>query len=204
MFLDKTDKARQALRDGVSAGLGLRARRILILTDGKRSFADLKALLGPDIEPTIDVLLREGYLADRSARAGATGPATGALSATRPATRSATPPEAAPAATPAAPRPAAPARRSLAASKMYLLDMLQLQRTPEAAELLVTIQCTTDPSALIDALLHAVRELLQAGNASYGPRIAARLSETLPEPALPRLEAIRSEYAGPRRLSSVA
>ncbi len=189
MRLDKTDKGRQALLDGVSAGLGLQARRILILAHGRGDMAALEALLGKGIRPSIDVLVQEGYLDDRGAKA------VPAASAPAP---SPAPMPAAPTVTPATPR------RSLAASKMYLLDMLQLQRTPEAAELRAAIQCATDPAEQVEALLHAVRELLQSNATSYGPRVAARLAEILPEEALPRLQAIRGEHAGAPRLSVVA
>lgn len=187
MRLDKTDKGRQALLDGVSAGLGLQARRILILADGRRDMAALEALLGTGIRPAIEVLVLEGYLAD--AKAGS---------------RSAQPMQPARATDPAASPPAATSRRSLAASKMYLLDMLQLQRTPEAAELRAAIQCAVDPAEQVEALLHAVRELLRSNATSYGPRVAARLAEILPEEALQRLQAIGSEHAGAPRLSVVA
>lgn len=196
MRLDKTDKGRQALLDGVSAGLGLQARRILILADGRRDMAALEALLGAGIRPSIDVLVQEGYLANGDAR---TVPATARPPAPSPAPMPAT----GSAALASASAPATP-RRSLAASKMYLLDMLQLQRTPEAAELRAAIQCATDPSEQVEALLHAVRELLLSNATSYGPRVAARLAEILPEEALPRLQAIRGEHAGAPRLSVVA
>lgn len=185
MRLDKTDKGRQALLDGVSAGLGLQARRILILADGRRDMAALEALLGAGIGPAIEVLVQEGYLALP--------------------TKPATPAPGAPAPAPVrAPAAAATARRSLAASKMYLLDMLQLQRTPEAAELRAAIQCATSQDEQVDALLHAVRELLLSNATSYGPRVAARLEEILPEEALPRLQAIRGEHQAGPRLSVVA
>jgi hypothetical protein len=186
MRLDKTHKGRQALLDGVSAGLGLQARRILILADGRRDLPALEALLGAGIRPAIDVLLQEGYLADAPGAHASVAPAQVAHRAP-------------------APSASAPAsRRSLAASKMYLLDMLQLQRTPEAAELRAAIQCASGADEQVDALLHAVRELLASNATSYGPRVAARLEEILPEEALPRLRAIRGEqHAGPR-LSVVA
>lgn len=205
MHLDKTDKGRKALLDGVSAGLGLQARRILILADGRRDLPALEALLGAGIRPAIDVLLREGYLAEarnggRSAReegAGASGANANASAAAAPVAHTmqgaASPPKA-----------TANSRRSLAASKMYLLDMLQLQRTPEAAELRAAIQCASGAEGQVDALLHAVRELLASCATSYGPRVAARLEEILPEEALPRLRAIRGEYTPGPRLSVVA
>ena len=102
------------------------------------------------------------------------------------------------------PRPAG-ARRSLAACKMYLLDMLQLQRTPEAAELRAAIQCTTEPALLVDALLQALRLIVATSNASYGERVTRRLLEILPLEALPRLEAMRAERnVAPPSLSIVA
>lgn len=102
------------------------------------------------------------------------------------------------------PRPTG-ARRSLAACKMYLLDMLQLQRTPEAAELRAAIQCTTEPTLLVDALLQALRLIVATSNASYGERVTRRLLEILPLEALPRLEAMRAERnVAPPSLSIVA
>lgn len=234
MLLNKTDKARQALAAGPSAGITLQDRRILILTDGKRSLDQVMAMLGADILPAIDRLMRDGYIArDAPATGGATADAgrapalgsamTGLLRAATEAVqarteqiRAATPARstAIPAPTPiteaASPATGEPApatraaRRSLAASKMYLLDMLQLQRSPEAAELRAMVQCADGPAQLVDRLFQALRMLLGASNRSYGERILVRLAETLPEDALPRLEALRAEHAGTPRLSSVA
>jgi hypothetical protein len=237
MLLNKTEKARDALGAGPSAGLALQDRRILILTDGKRSLNQVMAMLGPDILPAIDRLMREGYITrdDAVAAHPATavrppalgGAVTGLLRAATEAVqarteqiRAATPapsasaPGAAP--TPAAPasphiataaavapRPSSGTRRSLAASKMYLLDMLQLQRSPEAAELRAAIQCS-EPAQLVDTLFQALRVLVGTSTQSYGERIANRLAEILPEETLPRLEALRAERAGVATLSIVA
>src|SRR4249919_2884795 len=62
MLLNKTEKARDALGAGPSAGLALQDRRILILTDSKRSLNQVMAMLGADILPAIDRLMREGYI----------------------------------------------------------------------------------------------------------------------------------------------
>ena len=64
MLLNKTALARDALQAGSSAGLSLQERRILIMTDGKRSLNEVMALLGADILPTIDRLIRAGYIDD--------------------------------------------------------------------------------------------------------------------------------------------
>lgn len=241
MLLNKTGKAREALQAGTAAGLALADRRVLILVDGRRSLDQLVGMLGTGILPTIDRLLREGYLVDAEADAGSDarvgaaglgGAFTGLIRATADVVQAradriragvaaapvaadggrtdATPAPAA-AATATTPRaqahPARPAgaRRSLAACKMYLLDMLQLQRTPEAAELRAAIQCATDPAVLVDALLQALRLIVATSNASYGERVTQRLLEILPLEALPRLEAMRAERSGaPPSLSIVA
>jgi hypothetical protein len=236
MLLNKTHKARDALGAGPSAGLALQDRRILILTDGKRSLNQVMAMLGADILPAIDRLMREGYITGDEAAAakpatGARAPALGgavtgllraateAMQAHAEQIRAATPatstptPEATPstiapaspqiAAAPMAPRPSPGTRRSLAASKMYLLDMLQLQRNAEAAELRVAIQCS-EPARLIDALFQALRMLVGLSTPSYGERIVNRLAEILPEETLPRLEALRAERARVATLTIVA
>ena len=236
MLLNKTDKARDALGAGPSAGLALQDRRILILTDGRRSLNQVMAMLGPDILPAIDRLMRDGYITrddiaatrTSAARTPALGGAvTGLLRAATEAVqarteqiRAATPatsaptPEAAPitvapaspqiaAAAATAPRSSPGTRRSLAASKMYLLDMLQLQRNAEAAELRAAIQCS-GPAQLIDALFQALRMLVGVSTQSYGERIVNRLAEILPEETLPRLEALRTERARVAPLTIVA
>ena len=232
MLLDKTDKAREALRAGSSAGLGLQDRRILILADGRRSLDAVTALLGPEILPAVDRLLRDGYLARpgaagttsadsvRSAMAGLIQAATEAVQARTEQFRGASlaPPGAHPVAdapaSPAAPAPAAPQaaampraggpRRSLPACKMYLLDMLQLQRSAEAAELRTVIQCAAGEAELLEALLQALRLILASSAPGYGARVAQRLAEILPLEALPRLDALRTERPGAPTLSIVA
>lgn len=235
MLLNKTEKAREALGAGPSAGLALQDRRILILTDGRRSLNQVMAMLGPDILPAIDRLMREGYITRDDA--AATGPsaartpalggavtgllraATEAVQARTEQIRAATPvtsattPEAATitvapalpqiAAATTAQRPSSGTRRSLAACKMYLLDMLQLQRSAEAAELRAAIQCS-EPAQLVDALFQALRMLVGTSTQSYGERIVNRLAEILPEETLPRLEALRAERARVATLSVVA
>src|SRR4249919_3085409 len=76
MLLNKTDKARDALGAGPSAVLTLQERRILILTDGKRSLNQVMAMLGADILPAIDRLMRDGYITRDDA--AATRPAAAA------------------------------------------------------------------------------------------------------------------------------
>ncbi len=228
MLLNKTDKARTALKDGRGTGLSLEERRILILTDGKRTLNEVMGLLGPGILPAVDRLGQHGYISDASAppTSAALGTrqqslggamssliraATEAVQAHTIQVRTTTPVAAAPTSAPlqeapgppissmpaplvsTTPPPISGTRRSLAASKMYMLDMLQLQRNVEAVELRTEIQCTVGTDALIDVLLRGLRVVQQCSPASYSQRVAARLSETLPEEALARLEAVGNE-----------
>lgn len=214
MLLHKTEQARAALSDTRSGDLSLHHRRILILTDGKRSINDLMAMLGSEILGDIDALMRAGYLATadaQAARASAGGLGQrlrDAASRLRPGIDATAPtiaqPEPAASATAVAPPPepampaAAPAvsRRSLAASKMYVMDLLQMQRDLRIAECRTEIQCAQDETATVVALLDGVRHLMPLVSASMAARILARLDEVLPEPYLPALRALQSELTG--------
>lgn len=90
------------------------------------------------------------------------------------------------------PRP----RRSLAASKMYVLDLLQLQRDLRMAECRTEIQCAQDSDEIAAAVISGVRHLLRQAPAGYGQRIVERLSDILPEEHLPALRALQSELTG--------
>src|SRR5262245_60397110 len=128
MRLSKTEKARDALDAGRAGDVDLRDRRVLILADGKRTRAELIAMLGSDRAASIDRLMQAGYLAPtKDVEPEIAAPTLREMITTRelPAM-----PAASPAREPAPASAAAPPakRRSLAAAKMYLIDMLQLQR----------------------------------------------------------------------------
>lgn len=232
MLLHKTEQARAALSDTRSGDLSLHHRRILILTDGKRSINDLMMMLGNDILGDIDALMRAGYLATGDAQAtrasgglgqrlrdaasrlrplGETGAqperaasgasastssaSTSSASASPASTASALPAGAAPT-TGAPATPTATSRRSLAASKMYVMDLLQMQRDLRIAECRTEIQCAQDETATVVALLDGVRHLIPLVSTGMAARILARLDEVLPEPYLPALRALQSELTG--------
>lgn len=175
MALHKTERARTALQTHAT-DLSLAERRVLILCDGQRGRHDLAALLGPGAPAWIDGLLRQGYLSLE-------GPGTAT-----PGTPIATDVVA------TAPPPRTPSRRSLAASKMYLLDMLQLQRDPESASLRAEIQTSPSEDELAYRMMKALRHLQSVATASYARRVGERLAEILPDPYLPRLEEVRASW----------
>lgn len=213
MLLAKTDKARAAIQQR-DPGLSAQERHVLIVSNGQRSLNDIVSLLGPATLAPIDRLLREGYLAAVTEPRGVdavAGPtrhsllrasrglaarvqeraqavieaAKGAAEST-PATSSLPEPEAPPTLSP--PSSAAP-RRSLAAARMYMLDMLQLQRSVEAATLKVAIQSSSSHEELLASLVESMRHLRSVAADSYYARVATRLDEVLPEAMVPRLAA---------------
>lgn len=178
-MLAKTVKAREALEAGKAGAVELRDRRILILADGRRTRGELVTMLGAEYATSIDRLLHEGYLWQVD---GTPPPRPAPVPQTAPAPLS-----------PPSQAPAAPAkRRSLVAAKMYLVDMLQLQRTPDAVELRLAIQATTDPAQLLDRLFDALNHLLTSTPPSYGDRVRERFAEVVPDEALARLRAAQS------------
>ena len=202
--LNKSDKGRSALLDR-SGGMSMLERRALILCDGQRDRAQLVAMLGPDILPGLERLLREGYLVDgATALPVASKPLLSIVAPTmapKPVVAAAAASTPAPA-TIAAPRPASSSRRSLAAAKMYIVDMLQLQRDPESVSLKAELQTSPSEDELVHRLGRSLRHLRTVASATYAQRIGERLAEILPEAHLPRLAEIANR--APAALESVA
>lgn len=205
MALHKTERARAALSDH-SVGLTAFERRILILSDGRRTAETLASMLGGDVRAAVERLAAAGYLIagaqdvdehdgrNRAAAAGPVGRLFGAGGAPRRDAQRTAPSAAEPATAqqaeiaPAAAPPPAP-RRSLVASKMYVLDMLQLQRNAEARSFEAAIRACGDPPQLQAALLEALAFLQRTTPASYSRRVLDRVAEILPQDALAALQA---------------
>lgn len=177
----KTQRGRDALLAHSGGGLTLSERRVLILCDGVRSRDDLVGLLGTSALTALAKLQGEGYLSVEKRVVAAVrrpvapdAPAPAAASESRPI------------------RADAASRRSLAASKMYLLDMLQLQRDPESASLRAAIQTSPSEDELLYRMMKALRHLQAVASVSYAMRVAERLAEILPERYLPKLEQARA------------
>ncbi|MBS0199580.1 MAG: hypothetical protein JSR70_03935 [Proteobacteria bacterium] len=203
MLLHKTELARATLaRTGTE--LDRRERQVLILCDGRRNLNDIVSMLGIDSLGMIQSLISSGYLSQDTTAAPAPSASKGLFGRIADGVRqAAVAPEApaAPVAPPSAPAPvivAAPApvpprtpqsRRSMAACKMYMIDMLQLQRTPEAASLAVALQTAQDDDERALALVDALTWLRSATKASVCERVAERLKEIVPETYLAGIEA---------------
>ncbi|MNM72793.1 hypothetical protein D3C81_844950 [compost metagenome] len=160
MYPRKTELAHTVLQ-AHRAPLDLRQRRALILCDGKRSLADLSVLLGNDAPALITQLQRSGYLhADDDDVVAVPSVA---------------------AAAPPAPTPAVERRRSMVAARIYVLDILALQRNPTAAQLHRVLQATRGEEDTISALQLALAHLPAITSEGYTQRVRGRLQEVLPE-----------------------
>ncbi|MEN5207054.1 hypothetical protein ABE493_02870 [Stenotrophomonas terrae] len=149
------------------AALDLRQRRALILCDGKRSLAELSGMLGNDVPELIAQLRREGYLqADAAPAPPAAAPATATVAAAL-------------ASAPA--QASAERRRSMVAARIYVLDILALQRNPTAAQLHKLLQAAREEGDTVNALKLALSHLPAMTSAGYTQRVRGRLQEVLPE-----------------------
>lgn len=175
MRLAKTDMARAALQARDPA-ISVTERRVLILCDGQRGDADIVGLLGAAAAPAVARLLATGYLQwpDAAPRAAVAAPAVRDSRATPP--------------RPASPAAAAGAlagsssstRRSLVAARMYLLDMLALQRGVDTGAQAATLREARTETATLDALVAALSLLHRVASPSYCERVDLRLREVLP------------------------
>ncbi len=155
------------------AALDLRQRRALILCDGKRSLAELSGMLGNDVPELIAQLQRDGYLQVEAPIA----PAAKAQAADPP-------PKLEPhAALPSPLSPQAPVerRRSMVAARIYVLDILALQRNPTAAQLHKLLQAAREEGDTVNALKLALSHLPAMTSPGYTERVRGRLQEVLPE-----------------------
>ena len=206
MILTKTERGRALLSD--RRALSPRERQLLVLADGRRSTAELGRLLGFEVEPAVQRLLQEGYLERARSAAGQPEVAAGAMASgpvltDRPQTRAiealtaeapVAPP--APEAAPASP-PRGGSRRSLAASKMYVVSLMQMLRDADAASIAVSLHCAEGADDLVEAFTGALVYLHNRSGADYASRVASRLMEVMPLAQLPQLcEALDASGAG--------
>jgi len=151
----KTDLARHALQAHRTA-LDMRQRRLLILCDGQRDLAVLTALLGPDTPARVIQLIQAGYLHTAAGAADATADAATMASGTR------------------------ERRRSLAAARIYLLGILEMQRHPRAAAWFGELQRSRDDALTLGVMQQALQELPALTTPGYSERVRRHLLEVLP------------------------
>lgn len=172
----KTDLARAALQSHAGP-LSMRERRALILCDGQRDLAALVGFLGQDAPALIRGLCDAGYLSDDASAPLTPSPIQATMA-------------------PSAPRTSG-TRRSMVAAKLYMLDMLALQRHDAAISHKARLQACHEPDETLAQLLASLRCLQDTSAASLAGRIRERLAEVLPEACLPALESLDTAASPP-------
>ncbi|KAB7765083.1 hypothetical protein CEK69_17675 [Xanthomonas sp. LMG 12462] len=150
----KTALALAALQSH-DAPLDMRQRRVLILADGQRSLEELATLGGRGADAIVQGLLEQGYLDDGRGVAAATVAAS-------------------------APPPPADPRRALLNARMYLLDLLQLQRHPASPALQLQLRAAREEQDTLRAIALALRAMPEMTSERYAQRIRERVLEILP------------------------
>ncbi|MCW0399480.1 hypothetical protein NB688_002105 [Xanthomonas sacchari] len=150
----KTALALAALQSH-DAPLDMRQRRVLILADGQRSVEELATLGGRGADAIVQGLLEQGYLDDGRSVAAATVAAS-------------------------APPPPADPRRALLNARMYLLDLLQLQRHPASPALQLQLRAAREEQDTLRAIALALRAMPEMTSERYAQRIRERVLEILP------------------------
>ncbi|MGV7197179.1 hypothetical protein [Xanthomonas axonopodis] len=175
----KTALALTALQSHRSP-LTLLQRRALILADGQRGLTALAQLLGDNGTALVQTLCAMGYLTPADSSAKAAVPETDACTV---ASTIATAPAVAQTlqALPTADDLHRQRRRAATNARLYLLDILQLQRNPAAAVLHRQLQAARADDEIGIAIGVALQELPQFTSASYAERVRARIGELLPE-----------------------
>ncbi|MFC6840871.1 hypothetical protein [Xanthomonas theicola] len=73
-------------------------------------------------------------------------------------------------------------RRALLNARMYLLDLLQLQRHPASRLLQQRLRDAREEAATLQAIAHALRAMPEMTSQRYAQRIRERVLEVLPAP----------------------
>ena len=76
----------------------------------------------------------------------------------------------------------------MAASKMYMIDMLQLQRDVQGSSIAIALQTSRDDADLLQAFAVGLVFLHANTKPTVSSRVAERLLETIPEEHLPFLQ----------------
>jgi hypothetical protein len=171
MSLVKTEKGRLALQQR-DPSLGPKERQVLILANGTRSLRQYKELMGEEALVMIADLIRHGYLLQVAYRAPSPAKLEASLFPAK---------EIQPVA-------ADRSRRSLAATKMYIMDMLQMMRDMDASAMAAKLQSAAGTEEFFPVLMETLQFIRDRSGAGYAVRIMIRLREVIPVEHLGPLE----------------
>lgn len=162
MTIEKTASGVFALE--ARSQLAPKERQILILSNGARSLSDMVDIFGQECVPLLEKLEQAGLL-------------RGVSQAPPPA-----PVVAVPSNAQAGPKRAK--NRSLAACKIYVIDLLQLQQNEEAIQVVHALRQSDDPHSILELILVALDLILARSGERYVERVANRVFEIVPDEQL--------------------
>jgi hypothetical protein len=172
MSLVKTEIGKEALQNRDLA-LKPRMRQIMILANGSHSRESIQDLMERDIGAELHWLLESGYLEEtRDIRYAV---------------------QRQPLPKPEIAIQQQTSRRSLAGTKMYIVDMLQLLRDMDASSMAVSLHTSQGEIEFIENVVSAARLIMSKAGPSYGLRVVNKLREIVPEAHLAGLEALAFE-----------
>ena len=180
MALIKTDKAKLALQSR-DPSLSPRERQLLVLADGTRTRKALAALMEKSIDDAIDRLIALGFLVEAQAALRVTPPPSRSVPTRSEPTR------------PAVQQQQPLSRRSLAATKMYTMDMLQLLRDMDASGMAVSLHTSDSETEFMANVLLAVRLISLKSGPSFALRVLTKLQEIVPQAYVASVEALIAE-----------
>jgi hypothetical protein len=164
MALVKTESGKTALQSR-DLGLTPRMRQIMVLANGTHSRESIQDLMERDIGAELHWLVQSGYLDETVDTRYAVDRIRKPLETQQQTTR-----------------------RSLAGTKMYIIDMLQLLRDVDAASMAVSIHTSKDEVEFIQNIVTAARLIALKSGSSYGQRVVNKLREIVPAVHLAALQ----------------
>lgn len=173
-MLNKTDKGRAELQPGQRT-LGQRERAVLLVADGSKATASLRALFGGLGADIVHRLLADGYIIDEAPPAAVAAAGAAAPPAPEPPTSRGS-------------SDAFSGPRSLASARMFLFDISERMFAPRNKVLALQFRDALREARDAPAMLVVSREMLIAIEAMAGAAradaISERLAKLLPESAL--------------------
>jgi hypothetical protein len=160
MIFNKTDFGKATLLSN-QLQLPADARRVLLLCDGRRTLDAIVKALGETARTTVRELERDGLVKGLETSTLVTEKTTVAEPAVIQTTSAAL---AMPSVQPVSAR--ASSNRSWAASKMYLVSILQLQRDVDSASLAVGLHTSTDAESIFSAILQSLAHISALSSAA--------------------------------------
>jgi len=173
MLLIKTEIGKLALQNR-DPTLSPKDRQLLILCNGSRSASSLCSLMGNDTVEALHRLMEAGFVK-------AVGSTSHVAAVVAKPERKPDPSKSGP-------------RRSLAGTKMYIMDMLQLMRDMDASALSVSLHTSANEAEFIEHVIAGARLIYQRRGISYGNRVLEKLLEIAPHAHVPALQALSEEW----------